>query len=41
MLIIMPWNHAIDLREGFVLKKEKFYLLSRVEKEKVQKILKD
>ena len=29
------WDHAIDLREGFVPKKEKIYLLSRVEREKV------
>ena len=27
------WNHAIDLREGFVLKKGKIYPLSRVERE--------
>ena len=25
-------DHAIDFREGFVLKKEKIYLLSRVER---------
>ena len=25
------WNHAIDLRKGFVSKKDKIYLLSRVE----------
>ena len=30
------WNHAIDLREGFVPKKGKIYPLSRVEREKVQ-----
>ena len=29
------WNHAIDLREGFVPKKGKIYPLSRVEREKV------
>ena len=29
------WDHAIDLREGFVPKKEKIYLLSRVEREEV------
>ena len=29
------WNHTIDLREGFVPKKEKIYLLSRVEREEV------
>jgi len=32
--------NAIDLREGFVLEKEKIYLLSRIEREKVQKFVK-
>ena len=35
------WNHAIDLRKEFVLKKDKIYLLSRVKKEEVQKFVKD
>ena len=35
------WDHAIDLREEFVPKKEKIYLLSRVEREKVQEFVKD
>ena len=35
------WDHAIDLREGFVPKKRKIYLLSRVEREKVQEFVKD
>ena len=35
------WNHAIDLREGFVPKKGKIYLLSRVEREKVQEFVKN
>ena len=35
------WNYAIDLREGFVLKKEKLYLLSRVEREEVQEFVKN
>ncbi len=30
------WDHAIDLREGFVPKKGKIYLLSRIEREEVQ-----
>jgi len=30
------WNHAIDLKEEFVPKKRKTYLLSRVKREKVQ-----
>ena len=29
------WDHAIDFREGFVPKKGKIYLLSRVEREEV------
>jgi len=29
------WDHAIDLREGFVPKKGKIYLLSRTEREEV------
>ena len=35
------WNYAIDLREGFMLKKEKIYLLSRVEREKFQEFVKN
>jgi len=35
------WDHAIDLREGFVPKKGKIYPLSRVEKEEVQEFVKD
>jgi len=35
------WDHAIDLREDFVLKKGKIYPLSRVEREEVQEFVKD
>jgi len=35
------WDYAIDLREGFVPKKGKIYLLSRVEREEVQDFVKD
>ena len=35
------WNHSINLREGFVPKKRKIYLLSRIEREKVQEFLRD
>ena len=35
------WNHAIDLREGFVLNKRKIYPLSRVEREEVQEFVND
>jgi len=41
MLARKTWDHAIDLREEFVLKKEKTYPLSRIEREEVQKFLKD
>ena len=35
------WDHATDLREGFMPKKGKIYLLSRVEREEVQEFVKD
>ena len=35
------WNHAMDLRKGFVLKREKIYLLSRIKKEEVQEFVKN
>jgi len=35
------WDHTIDLKEGFVPKKGKIYLLSRVEREKVQEFVKN
>ena len=35
------WSHTIDLREGFVPKKGKIYLLSRIEREEVQEFVKD
>ena len=41
MLTKKAWDHAIDLREGFVLKKGKIYPLSRVEREEVQEFVKD
>jgi len=41
MLARKTWDHAIDLREEFVLKKKKTYPLSRIEREEVQKFLKD
>ena len=36
MLTRKPWNHAIDLKEDFVLRKGRIYPLSRTEKEEVQ-----
>jgi len=41
MLTRKTWDHAIDLREGFVPKKGKIYPLSRVEREEVQEFVKD
>ena len=41
MLTRKAWDHAIDLREGFVPKKSKIYSLSRVEREEVQEFVKD
>ena len=41
MLIRKTWDYAINLREGFVLKKGKIYSLSRIEREEVQKFMKD
>ena len=35
------WDHTIDLREGFIPKKEKIYPLSRVEREEVQEFVND
>ena len=41
MLMRKAWDHVINLREGFVLKKGKIYPLSRVEREEVQEFVKD
>ena len=35
------WDYAIDLKKGFVPKKSKIYLLSRVEREEIQEFVKD
>ena len=35
------WNHVIDLREEFVLKRRKIYPLSRVKREKFQDFVKN
>ena len=35
------WDHAIDIKEGFILKKEKVYPLSREEREKVREFVKE
>ena len=36
MPVKKPWDHAINLREDFVPRKERTYLISRGEKEKVR-----
>ena len=41
MLTRKTCDHAIDLREGFVPKKDKIYPLSRVEREEVQEFVRD
>ena len=41
MLIRKTWDHVIDLREDFIPKKGKIYLFFRIEREEVQKFLKD
>ena len=33
------WNHTINMKEGFVPRKEKVYPLSRKEREKVCKFI--
>ncbi len=35
------WDHAIDMKKGFVPRKGKVYPLSREEREKVHKFIKD
>ena len=35
------WDHAIELKEGFVSKKGKVYSLSREEREEVQAFVED
>ena len=35
------WDHTIDVKEGFVLRKEKVYLLSREEREEVREFIQE
>ena len=35
------WDHAIDIKKEFVLRKGKVYLLSREEREEVRKFIKE
>jgi len=41
MPVRKPWDHAIELKEGFIPRKEKVYLLSRDEREEVQAFMED
>ena len=41
MPVQKPWDHAIELKEGFVLRKGKVYSLSRDEREEVQAFVED
>ena len=34
------WNHVIEVKEGFILRKGKIYPLSREEREEVQEFIK-
>ena len=35
------WDHVIDVKEGFVSRKEKVYLLSREEREEVREFIQE
>ena len=35
------WDHAIEVKEGFVPRKKKVYSLSREEREEIQAFMKD
>jgi len=41
MPVQKPWDHAIELKENFVPRKGKVYLLSRDEREEVQAFVED
>ena len=41
MLMRKLWDHAIDVKEEFVLRKEKMYPLSREEREEVREFIKE
>jgi len=41
MLVWKAWDHAIELKEGFVPKKGKVYLLSREKWEEMQVFVED
>jgi len=39
MLTKKIWDHVIEVKEGFVLRKEKVYLLSREERDEICKFI--
>jgi len=41
ILVRKPWDHAINLREDFVPRKERTYLMSREEKEVVREFVEE
>ena len=41
MLTRKVWDHMIDVKEGFILRKGKVYLLSREEREEVREFVKE
>jgi len=41
ILVQKTWDHAIELKEGFMPRKGKVYSLSREEREEVQKFIED
>jgi len=41
MLTRKIWDHTIDLKEGFIPRKGKVYLLSREEREKVREFIQE
>jgi len=41
MLTRKVWDHAIDVKEGFVLRKVKIYPLSREERKEVREFIKE
>jgi len=36
-----PWNHVIELKEGFVPRKRKVYLLSKEKRKEIQAFVKN
>jgi len=41
MLVRKPWDHAINLKEDFVLRKERMFIMLRQEKEEVREFIEE